>query len=283
MAQANTDRLMEKMDVKKAVTIHDQKKNMVPQFKMLLNGDQEKAERAFRIAVTEYNKSPYLKQCDQTSFWGSIINAVQMNLEPGPLGHAYLVPYKGVVSLQIGYKGLLELVSRSGKVDSVYAYPVYASDKFKFTLGANPGLMHEPDLHCEPSDNDIIAFYAVAHIKDSVLPRIEVMTKKQVDAIRKRSAASGSGKQSPWDTDYAEMGKKTILKRLCKTLPLSVEIQSAIGKDETVRKNITADNGIEFDDSKSVYDIIASDVVSSKLEEQQSESVDEATGEVING
>lgn len=233
-------------------TIHEQKNTMVPQFKMLLNGDNDKAERAFRIAVTEYNKNPNLKECDISSFWGSVINAVQMNLEPGPLGHAYLVPYKGQVSLQLGYKGILELVNRSGKVDSVYAYPVYNTDFFDFTLGTDVKIIHTPDINSDLNDANIVCFYAVAILKGSSIPRVEVMTKKQVDFVKGKSNAS---KYGPWVEFYSEMGRKTVLKRLCKTLPLSVETQIAISKDESIRKNISTAAGIEIDDSQPIYNI----------------------------
>ena len=51
------------------------------------------------------------------------------------------------------------------------------------------------------------------------------MTKADVDAIRKRSKASGSG---PWVTDYSEMGKKTVLRRMSKRWPLAPELAGAI-------------------------------------------------------
>lgn len=258
----------------KPATIHDQKNAMIPQFQMLLNGDQKKAERAFRIAVTEYNKNHALQQCDRQSFWGCVINAVQMDLEPGPLGYAYLIPYKGVCTLQLGYRGMLELVSRSGLVDSVYAYPVYKSDKFKYALGANPDLQHTPDLTADPTDDDIIAFYAVAHIKGCSIPRIEVMSRRQIDGIRKRSQAGNGG---PWVTDFAEMGRKTVLKRLCKTLPLSVESQRMLAADETTRTSLERD----IDDTTSVYDIMAADVATQPANTAQ-ETVDTATGEIVD-
>lgn len=269
----NTDALKGKLVATsgKPATIHDQKAAMIPQFQMLLNGDQKKAERAFRIAVTEYNKNGALQQCDRQTFWGCVINAVQMDLEPGPLGYAYLIPYKGVVTLQIGYRGMLELAMRSGLIDSVYAYPVYKGDKFKYALGAHPDLQHIPDLDSDPTDNDIIAFYAVAHVKGSNIPRVEVMSKKQVDAIKNRAQA----KSGPWVTDYAEMGRKTVLKRLCKTLPLSVESQRMLAADETTRTSLERD----IDDTASVYDIMATDVVSNPVSTPAT-TVDVTTGEI---
>lgn len=269
----NADTLKKKITAapSRPLTIHDQKASMVPQFQMLLNGDQKKAERAFRIAVTEFNKNGPLQQCDRASFWGCVINAVQMDLEPGPLGYAYLVPYKGVVTLQIGYRGMLELVNRSGVVDSVYAYPVYRSDKFKYALGASPDLQHVPNLDAEPEDKDIIAFYAVAHIKGCVIPRIEVMSRKQVDAIKNRAQA----KSGPWITDFAEMGRKTVLKRLCKTLPLSVESQRMLAVDDTTRTSLDAD----VDNTESVFDVMAADVASQPAPPAP-EVIDTTTGEV---
>jgi recombination protein RecT len=54
------------------------------------------------------------------------------------------------------------------------------------------------------------------------------MSKKDVDAIRARSKASGSG---PWVTDYVEMARKTVLKRACKYLPMAIEINDALDQD----------------------------------------------------
>ncbi len=43
---------------------------------------------------------------------------------------------------------------------------------------------------------------------------------KEVDAIRARSRA---GKSGPWVSDYEEMARKTVVRRLCKYLPMSVD------------------------------------------------------------
>ena len=100
--------------------------------------------------------------------------------------------------------------------------------------------------------------YAVAHIKGSTIPRLEVMFRKQIDAIRKRSqsdsAAKKYGKQTPWDTDYAEMAKKTVLKRLCKTLPMSLETQQGIAMDDSIRKYDPA-NDLPIDITEAVASV----------------------------
>jgi recombinational DNA repair protein RecT len=54
------------------------------------------------------------------------------------------------------------------------------------------------------------------------------MTKDEVDSIKQRSRAGSSG---PWVTDYNEMGKKTVFRRLTKWIPLSAEIRDAYERD----------------------------------------------------
>jgi len=81
----------------------------------------------------------------------------------------------------------------------------------------------------------------------------------------------------PWVTDFAEMGRKTVLKRLCKTLPLSVESQRMLAADETTRTSLERD----IDDTTSVYDIMAADVATQPANTAQ-ETVDTATGEIVD-
>ena len=69
--------------------------------------------------------------------------------------------------------------------------------------------------------------YAVAHLKDGGV-QAEVMTLADINAIRKRSRSGDSG---PWVTDFGEMARKTVIKRLCKSLPISVELATALEAD----------------------------------------------------
>lgn len=82
-------------------TLADQIMEMVPQLSKALPRHMN-PERMARIALTEFRKNPTLGNCTPASFFGSLLTASQLGLEPGPLGHCYLIPYKGQVSLQIG-------------------------------------------------------------------------------------------------------------------------------------------------------------------------------------
>jgi len=185
------------------------------------------ADRMLRIAMTSVRRTPELLACTPQSLVGAVIQAAQLGLEPdGVLGHAYLVPFKDTCQLIVGYKGYVDLARRSGQVSTIYARVVYAKDQFEYSFGLQEKLEHVPTRDPEPGD--IVYAYAVIKMKDGGV-QFDVMNRREVDAIRKRSPSGNSG---PWVTDYAEMAKKTVLRRACKLAPLSVEVARAVALDE---------------------------------------------------
>src|SRR5690606_7654635 len=76
--------------------------------------------------------------------------------------------------------------------------------------------------------------YAVLRLKDGGAD-FDVMTRAEIDAIRKRSRAAARG---PRVTDYAEMAKKTGLPPLPKTAPMAIEYQPAAAQDERGRTRL---------------------------------------------
>lgn len=208
-------------------------------------------ERMIRVAITAYKKSTDLQKCDVNTIMSAIIQASQLGLEPdGVLGHAYLVPFNnkikekvgGVVKerwekqcqLIVGYRGFVELTRRSGMVSSIQAHAVYRNDQFNFAYGLQDSLAHVP--HMGKGRGEIVCFYAIAKLKDGGY-HFEVMSKDEVDQVRSSSKAKDSG---PWVDHYAEMGKKTVIRRLVKLLPLAPEIQRVAAADEQREVGIDA-------------------------------------------
>lgn len=194
------------------------------------------ADRILKVALAATGRTPKLLECTQTSILQSVMQAAQLGLEPGgPLGHAYLVPYynkpkdgpgRMECQLIVGYRGLIDLARRSGQIDSIEARAVYERDKFKFAYGLVQVLEHEP--HMDGDAGRLVAVYAIARIKGG-LPQVEVMTRAQVDGIKAKSKAKDFG---PWVDHYDEMARKTVVRRICKYLPLTVELAEAIDADE---------------------------------------------------
>lgn len=185
------------------------------------------ADRLVRVAIAACSRTPKLLECTPMSVLNSVMQSAQLGLEAGgPLGDAYLVPYGRDCQLIVGYRGLINLARRSGQIASIEAHVVHQQDRFVCRYGLEPVLEHEPHWGEEPGP--MVAVYAVAKLKDGGT-QAEVMTKAQIEAIRTRSRAQNGG---PWTTDYDEMARKTVVRRLCKYLPLSVELATALDLDE---------------------------------------------------
>lgn len=204
-------------------------------------------ERMMRVAVNAVAKSPDLQRCSQLSLVGSILQSAALGLEPNtPTQQAYLIPYAGICTFQIGYRGLITLARRGG-VTEVYADCIREQDKYTVVRGLDQNLSHEIKLG---DRGKAVAYYAVFKTKDGGRD-FEVMTIPEIEAIKNRSQAASKGK-SPWQTDFDEMAKKTVLKRLLKRAPLEVEAAKGIDLDnrgdapETVDfSEILDDMGIE--------------------------------------
>lgn len=210
------------------------------------------ADRMARIALTEFRKTPDLMKCDPATLFGAVIQCAQLGLEPGgALGHAYLIPFKNTkrnttdVQFIIGYRGMIDLARRSGQIVSLEAHAVYDGDEFECEFGLDSKLRHIPDWQ-NPNRADAQAMkfvYAVAKLKDGGT-QFEVMSRAEINGIKARSRAAGSG---PWVTDYVAMALKTVIRRLFKFLPVSIELQTAVGLDEQAEADIPQDNGFVID------------------------------------
>lgn len=190
------------------------------------------ADRMLRIAMTSIQQNPKLMECTPKSLIAAVIEAAQLGLEPdGILGRAYLVPYKVKgelrAQLQIGYRGFIDLAYRSGRVNSIYAHPVFEKDHYEIQLGLEPRLVHIP---AEGDRGKLVAAYAVVKLKEGD-PDFEWMWMSDIEKIRRSSKAADDG---PWQTHPEEMARKTPIRRLAKRIPLSTDFVRAGVLDEYV-------------------------------------------------
>ena len=184
------------------------------------------SDRFVRIAITTIRQNPKLAQCNQESLLGALMVSAQLGLEPGVLGQCYLIPYGRECQFQIGYKGMIELLRRSGQLKDIYAYSVFENDEFEMTYGLNRDLKHKPNLQ---DRGNFIGCYCVAVLKDDARA-FEYMTKEEIEAHGKKfSKTYGNG---PWKTDFEAMAHKTVVKKMLKWLPVSVEFLEMAAKDE---------------------------------------------------
>lgn len=224
-------------------------------------------ERFTRITLSALSTNPALSQCTPNSFLGAMMTAAQLGLEPNtPLGQAYLIPYRNhgrlEAQFQLGYKGLIDLAYRSGEVSTIQAHAVYEKDEFDYELGLEPKLRHVP---AKKDRGEPVCFYAVFRTKDGGYG-FEVMSAEDVRAHAQKY--SKAYKNGPWQTNFEEMAKKTVLKRVLKYAPLKTEFVRAVAADETIKTGLSQD----------MFDLPDETVI-----EADSYVVDESTGELLDG
>jgi recombination protein RecT len=200
-----------------------------------------------RIALTCFRMTPKLAQCTPQSVFACVIQASQLGLRPGMMGECFLIPYEDkkkkqtICTLQLGYQGMLELARRSGLVLSIGAYVVHEKDQYAVRFGTQPGIEHIPYLEDDPGKPKLV--YAVAELRDGGR-HAEVMSIREVNSHRDRSQNYRSAKQygyaNPWDTDYEEMARKTVIRRICKYLPKSNELALGMTLDDAAQTGAQA-------------------------------------------
>ena len=203
-------------------------------------------ERMIGIATSAIHQNPKLLECDPMTLAATITQVSELGLEMGnTLGHAYLVPFWNSktrtqdVQLIIGYRGLLELARRSGQITCIDVQLVYEKEDFNITYGVENNITHVPLPPSKRGEN-IIGGYAIARFKDGgyqyVFMYVEDLDKIKNQALDK--IKKDYQKYSPWVGHTEEMYKKTIIRRLAKYLPISVEFQKAAVADEYSEQGI---------------------------------------------
>lgn len=186
-------------------------------------------DRMCRTVINAISTTPTLAKCEPGSLFLSTVRAFALGLEPnGALAEGYLVPFwnakKSCNEAQFmpSYRGLQNLARRSGEIAEIYSKSVHAKDTFEVEEGTERKIVHKPNYTADRGE--AVCYYAVFKTKDGGVD-FEVMSKAEIDAIRARSKAAQSG---PWVTDYDEMAKKTVMKRLLKRAPMSIELADAV-------------------------------------------------------
>ena len=204
-------------------------------------------DRLIQVATTMISRNSSLAKCTTSSLIGALMQSAILGLDPSPaLQYCYFIPFfnsknkQSEIQFLIGYRGLLQLLRRTGEVKSVSAYAVYENDIFGYSLGLEPKINHVPTLE---ERGKIKYVYAVINFKDGGV-QFEVMNASDIESIKKRSQSAKS-EYSPWKTDEAEMWKKTVLRRVCKLAPMAIEPAKALQLEKEIsvdEKKLDAEN-----------------------------------------
>lgn len=208
------------------------------------------ADRMSRLALTAFSTNQKLQDCDHTSIAASIMTAGQLGLEPGVNGAGYLIPYGKTCTFVPGWKGLVDLVSRSGR-GTVFTGVIFKDQQYTFTDGARRDLVIHNETELDDAE-DITHAFAIGWVKDSSMPIIELWT---VAKIKKhRDKYNKVGKLHYSFRDWEMYCRKIPLLQVMKYMPSSVEVSNAIaishaseaGRGATIENGIVIDMGDQF-------------------------------------
>lgn len=202
-----------------------------------------KPEALIRFAMADIAVSEKLRRCTPESIYLGLLACAVTGLEPGALrSEAYLVPFGGKAQFIPGYRGLIKLARRSGEVRGITSNVVFRADNFRIDLGTANTVVHEPAL--VNRGDEVIGAYAIATMRDGH-HELEWMDREDLDAVRR--VAEARGKSPAWDGWATEMQRKSVVRRLCKRLPLGADFHIAAMIENSVH---------EKGDAKEVLDIV---------------------------
>lgn len=243
------------MSTSKAITMVQRS---APALQRLGCWDTDKVTELLRVCLGE---NPYLARIANTDEGGrslcvAVARAIGLGLDPsgGPLGSAYLVPFKNTITLIPGYRGLVSIAQRDGHMANVHAEIAYAQDEFDLLLGTERGIVHRPSftaprrLYADggiklPDDNPATVVYCTWVDPATRDAQFHWMPIADVLRTRDRSRGfQGTAKASPWRDWPEEMAKKTVLKSAMKLLPLSAGLGSS-KLAEALRRASVEDTG----------------------------------------
>ena len=207
------------------------------QISTIVGNDKAKAS-VFASAIVNMVNDGGLRNCSPESIVNTAMQIVQIGLHPNKLfGQAYVVPYKGVAQLQIGYKGLISLGYRNGW--KFRAVSVYACDRFKQNFGGiKDEIIFDPNYDERDETN---ASWVFANLKGVLVYAVdkqgaefsEFVSKKKLEQLRTTSPNQNKeGLSGTWANWAEEMYKAKAIKHVASRLPINDSLAEALSLED---------------------------------------------------
>lgn len=214
---------------KPEVAVRDLIDRMRPELVKSLQ-DEGAAERLARHYYTAIRLNPKLLACTSESLLGGLLLSAQLDLDPGPLGHVYLVPYKDECVWMLGYTGIIELARRTGRVAGLSSEIVWDCDEYVPPWRDEKGLhyLHKPGPVDKRKDRRGV-LVAWKELPGRFAMGLDVPLSR-IDRARAASQTASKG-VGPWKSDEDAMWRKTGIRAARPFLPLTVEMARAVTVD----------------------------------------------------
>jgi phage RecT family recombinase len=183
-----------------------------------------------------------------TGVFPALMEAARFGLVPDGK-QAAIVPFKGRATFQPMYEGFIDLMYRSGKVQSVHFGWINEGDTWDYDAArpAPDDFSHRPNLLAAGSKDAVpILAYAFAWMKGGGRSQIVFLNRPQAEEIRdKYSKAYQNAERfkkydSTWHTSFDAMWAKSAVRRLAKRVPTSPELVELLKADERAESGTPA-------------------------------------------
>lgn len=256
-------------------------KDKMSQIQTIVGNDKAKAS-VFASAIVNMANDGNLRNCSVESIVNTAMQIVQIGLHPNKLfGQAYVVPYKGVAQLQIGYKGLISLGYRNGW--KFRAVSVYTCDRFKQNFGGiKDEIIFDPNYD---ERDETSASWVFANLKGVLVYAVdkqgaefsEFVSKKKLEQLRTTSPNQNKeGLSGTWANWAEEMYKAKAIKHVASRLPINDSLAEALSlEDEPIRAEQNAPK-IETKATQNLNELLSSSEKPNSSTVKQNLTVDEA-------
>ena len=200
-----------------------------------------KGDSFLASVLTTVNNSALLQKAEPTTILSAAMVAASLELPIVPsLGFAALVPFRDgktgvcVCQFQIMARGLVQLALRTGQYRKIEVEAVHAGEiksRNRFTGEIEFG---------EPTDNNVVGYLGFFELCNG-FRKFLYMTNEEINEHAQKYSQTAKRGYGLWVDNFEAMAKKTVLKLLlAKWGPLSVEMQTALMRDQTAETDNNA-------------------------------------------
>lgn len=226
------------------------------------------------ISILSLAGNTKVAECDPATVVNAAMTAALLDLPINPnLGLAYIIPYGLSATLQIGWKGFVELSIRSGQFLTINVTDVKEGEIKRFNRLT--GVLEFEWLEENRDKSKTVGYVSFFKLLNG-FEKMFYMTTEELEKHAKRyskSYTSPYAKTNVWKDDFDAMCRKTVIKLLLNRFaPKSIQMQRAILADQAIIKD---DNTYEYIDNEQtrIEKALESDVV---LEEKEIELINKA-------
>lgn len=177
-----------------------------------------------QFAMQLFQKNDFLTKtaiANPVSAQNAIINVAAIGITLNPASKlAYLVPRDGMVCLDISYMGLLHLAQATGAIKWGQCKLVHQADTYE-SNGLDSAPTHKYNAFGDRGP--VVGGYCTVKTPDG-----DYLTEEMSLEEIKATEATSKAKNGPWKNFWAEMARKTIVKRASKYWPRAERLDNAI-------------------------------------------------------